>query len=209
MFPALYAIMDAGSLRTSELAFAEMLAQSGVELIQYRNKQVSSRELFQQSFGLAVCLRSSGARLVVNDRADIASLVNAGGVHVGQEDLDVESARAVCGPACWVGVSTHTLDQVRRADATSANYIAVGPIYATTTKEKPAAVVGTEFVCRARELTRKPLVAVGGITLERAAEVYTAGADSLAVASDLILARDPAGRAKEYLRLAARLGRRN
>jgi thiamine-phosphate pyrophosphorylase len=205
VFPSLYAIMDAVLLPTSEMALAEMLAQSGVQLIQYRNKLASSRALFEVSRNLARSLAPRGVRLIVNDRPDIALLAQAGGVHVGQEDLGVEEARAVCGSGRWVGVSTHTLEQVEHADKTSAEYIAVGPIFATQTKQNPDPVVGLEFIGRARRLTAKPLVAIGGITLDRAAEAYSAGADSLAVARDLLAARDPAERARKYLEIAARV----
>lgn len=203
MFPPLYAIIDAVWLSTSELAFAEMLAESGVELIQYRHKQISTRNLFRISQEMAARLRSRGVRFIVNDRPDIAAHVDAGGVHVGQEDLPVEDARKICGPGRWVGISTHTLDQVREADATSADYVAVGPIFSTATKLEHDPVVGTEFIGRARQLTRKPLVAIGGITLERAPKVFAAGADSIAVAKDLLTAEDPRWRVKEFLAIAA------
>ncbi len=205
MFPSLYAIMAADLLQTSELAFAEMLAKSGVELIQYRNKKLSSRNLHQVSLNLVSCLHSYCVRLIVNDRPDIAAIAGAGGVHVGQEDLGVEQARRICGPDSWVGISTHSLEQVRDANSTSADYIAIGPIFATTTKENPDPVVGADFIRRARQLTTKPLVAIGGITLARAEQVYKAGADSLAVSRDLITAPDPAARAGQYLALAAKV----
>ncbi len=137
----------------------------------------------------------------------MAALAGAGGVHVGQEDLGVEEARAVCGAGCWVGISTHTLDQLRQAEQTSADYVAVGPVFATATKERAGPVVGVEFVRRARSLTRKPLVAIGGITLEKAEAVFGAGADAVAVARDLLAAHDPGARAREYLSLAARIDR--
>jgi thiamine-phosphate pyrophosphorylase len=195
--------MDAILLRGSELAFAEMMAESGVELIQYRNKKGSSRNLFEVSRNLVRFLHSRGVRFIVNDRPDIAVLVDAGGVHVGQEDLGVEEARALCGAARWVGVSTHTLEQVERAEKTSADYVAVGPIFATATKENPDPVVGLDFLRRARERTQKPLVAIGGITLESAPAVFHAGADSVAVARDLLCAADPAARARKFLEVAS------
>lgn len=204
VFPRLYAIMDAGLLRWSELAFAEMMAESGVELIQYRNKQSPTRRLFQASQSLVHLLDPRSVRLIINDRPDIALLVGAAGVHVGQSDLAVEQARAICGASRWVGVSTHTLEQVGEAEKTSADYIAVGPIFATDTKKSAEAVVGLDFIRRARRLTRKPLVAIGGITLERAEEVFLAGADSVAVARDLAVASDPGARARALLTLAAR-----
>lgn len=203
VFPRLYAIIDAVLLRTSELAFAEMMAESGVKLIQYRNKRISSRGLFEISQQLVRFLKPRGVKYVVNDRPDVAAMVEAEAVHVGQEDLGVEEARAICGGARWVGVSTHTLEQVRRAAETSADYIAVGPIFHTETKDNSDAVVGVGFIRQARRLTEKPLVAIGGITVERAREVYRAGADSVAVARDLLCAADPVSRVREYLALAA------
>jgi thiamine-phosphate pyrophosphorylase len=202
VFPRLYAIMDRALLTLPELSLAAMLADAGVELVQFRDKRAPARTLFKACLRLAEFFRSGGARFMVNDRADIAALAGASGVHVGQDDLPVESARAICGREAWVGVSAHTLEQVREAARTSADYIAVGPIYATATKERPDPVVGVEFVRAARRLTEKPLVAIGGITLERAGEVYRAGADSLAVARDLLCAPDPAARAGDYLRVA-------
>ena len=203
IFPKLYAILDPSLLTTSEMILAETLAESGVELIQYRNKKAPSRELFEISRRLSSVLAQRGVRLIVNDRPDIALLSGAGGVHVGQDDLGVEEARAICGAGRWVGVSTHTLEQVAAADRTSAEYIAFGPIFPTTTKQNPDAVVGTELLRRARQITKKPLVAIGGINLERAAEVYGAGADSLAVVRDLICAANPGERARQYLAVAA------
>src|ERR1700680_3304645 len=209
VFPRLYAILDPSLLTTSELVLAETLAGSGVELIQYRNKKAPSRELFEISLRLSTAMAQPGVRFIVNDRPDIALLSGAGGVHVGQEDLGVEEARAICGAERWVGVSTHTLEQVAAADRTSAEYIAFGPIFPTTTKQNPDAVVGTELLRRARQITKKPLVAIGGINLERAAEVYGAGADSLAVVRDLICAPSPGERAREYLEVAASAKSRN
>jgi thiamine-phosphate pyrophosphorylase len=212
MFPRLYAILDAGLINNSVPALAKILAQSGVELIQYRNKKASSREFFEISFQMANEFKGKAARFIVNDRADIARLAGASGVHVGQEDLPVEAARLIGGIGAgngasgpkrfWVGVSTHTLEQVRAAEATSADYIAIGPIYATATKEKADTVVGVEFIRQARALTRKPIVAIGGITVERAADVFGAGADCVAVARDLVCATNPAARARKYLAVA-------
>ena len=207
VFPRLYAIIDPTLLAISELELAEALAGSGVELIQYRNKTASSRQFFEISRHLSSVLGPRGVRFIVNDRADIAMLAGAGGVHVGQEDLGVEEARAICGgfegKDRWVGVSTHTLEQLVAADRTSADYIAFGPIFSTASKKNPDPVVGTELLRKARQMTKKPLVAIGGITLERAAEVYAAGADSLAVIRDLICAPNPGARSLEYLAVAA------
>ena len=117
----------------------------------------------------------------------------------------MEDARRICPPPYWVGVSTHNLEQLREASRTSADYIAVGPIFPTSTKRNPDPVVGLELLRSARKITDKPLVAIGGITLERAAEVYSAGADSVAVIQDLVSAQDPAERARAFMDIAARV----
>ncbi len=207
MFPALYAILDAslefaGPSELSILEIAERLAGAGVQLFQYRNKKGSARKIQETSTEYVGRFGRKGARFIVNDRADIAAIVGAGGVHVGQKDLPVDAARKSCGSALWVGVSTHNLEQLRAADATSADYIAVGPIFSTGTKENPDPVVGLEFLRGARQITRKPLVAIGGITVESASDVYRAGADSVAVIRDLMAAKDPPARAREYLAIA-------
>lgn len=189
-------------LRTSELSLAEMLAEARVELIQYRDKQASPRRLFQISLQWIPALRAKGSRFVVNDRADVAAVCGAEAVHLGQDDLSLEAARRICGARTLIGVSTHNLEQVRAADATSADYIAIGPVFATTTKVNSDPVVGVEGVRQARAATRKPLVAIGGITLERAADVYRAGADCLAVSRDLLTSANPAARSSEYLTIA-------
>jgi thiamine-phosphate pyrophosphorylase len=211
VFPRLYAILSAELITTSEVMLAESLAEAGVALIQYRNKNATSRALFEASSRISQALaaphnENHRVRFILNDRPDVALLSGAAGVHVGQEDLPMEAARAICAPSgvsdFWVGVSTHNLEQVRAAAATSADYIAIGPIFATTTKKQPDPIVGTDFIRRARELTNKPLVAIGGIAVERVDEVFRAGADCIAVASDLICAPDPAARAREYLAIA-------
>jgi len=207
VFPTLYAILDDSLIPADEparwVALAAALEAAGCQLMQIRAKQADSRTQLEIATQLACSLESARVRLIVNDRADVALLSGAGGVHVGQRDLEVAQARAICGAPMWVGVSTHTLEQVRAADKASADYIAFGPIFSTTTKLKPDALVGIEGLRAARALTRKPLVAIGGVTLERARDVYRAGADSLAVVSDLLRAKNPGARAEEYLAIAA------
>ena len=138
---------------------------------------------------------------MVNDRPDVAALVGADGVHVGQDDLGVEEARRVVGLEKLVGVSTHNLEQFQHAAASSADYIAVGPIFATGTKANPDPVVGTEFVRKVRPLTDKPIVAIGGVTLQSAPEIIEAGADCVAVISGILGAPEPAMRARQYIDL--------
>lgn len=203
MFPVLYAILDP-ALSTIPLPdLAETLADAGVEIVQLRDKHATARKICADSRQLIDLVAARGVRVVVNDRPDIAAMVGASGVHVGQDDLPIEEARKICGNSCWVGVSTHNIEQLRAADLTSADYIAVGPIFPTSTKENPDAVIGLEFLRAARKTTRKTLVAIGGITVESAGTVFRAGADSVAVISDLVAARDPGRRAREYLATAA------
>jgi thiamine-phosphate pyrophosphorylase len=204
LFPPLYAILDPSLVSEPPIQFAATLADAGVKLIQLRDKRATTKRLCSETKELIAHLAPRGVRVIVNDRPDIAALA-ASGVHVGQEDLPVEEARRICGLACWVGVSTHNLDQLREASATSADYIAVGPIFPTATKENPDPVVGIEFLRQARRLTQKPIVAIGGITVESAADVFRAGADSVAVIRDLASAADPAARAREYLAIAERV----
>jgi len=195
--------MDASLIKTSEMAFAEMLAECGVELVQIRNKKASSRDLLQISARLSTFFKRQGVRLIVNDRPDLALLADAGGVHVGQNDVDVEVAREVCGSDRWVGISTHSLEQVRRANATSADYIAIGPIFPTSTKEDLEPVLGVECIRAARRLTSKPLVAIGGMTLDRVPEVFQAGADCIALARGLICVTDPRRRTQEFVQVTS------
>ena len=202
MFPTLYAILDPSLISTSLIPLAKNLANSGVRLIQLRDKKASSRMLFAEAKGLADVLVPAGVQFIVNDRPDVAAICGASGVHLGQDDLPVEDARRIIGPAGWVGVSTHNPKQLREAVATSADYIAVGPVFPTTTKANPDPVVGLELLREARVLTKKPLVAIGGITIENAAAVFRAGADSVAVVRDLLAASDPGRRAKEFLAVA-------
>jgi thiamine-phosphate pyrophosphorylase len=199
VMPRLYVILDAGMLTEPAGETAKKLMEGGVRLLQYRDKRAAGRELWSEARGIAEAARRGNCGFIVNDRADVAYLAGADGVHVGQDDLEVEQARGVMGAERWVGVSTHNLEQFERAAASSTDYIAVGPIFPTKSKEKPDPVVGTEFLRCVRGLTKKPIVAIGGITLERAPEVLAAGADSVAVISDILLAKDPAGRAREYL----------
>jgi thiamine-phosphate pyrophosphorylase len=201
VLPRLYVILDAALLTVPETECAEKLADAGVRLLQYRNKRASARELFESSKRLSALLIPQVVTFVVNNRADVASAAEASGVHVGQDDLGVEAARSVIGVGKLLGVSTHNFEQFKDAAATSADYVAVGPVFSTSTKANPDPVIGIEFIRQIRSLTDKPIVAIGGITLERAAEVIHAGADSVAVISDILLAPDPGRRARQYIEL--------
>jgi thiamine-phosphate pyrophosphorylase len=199
VLPRLYVILDATLLSNSLHDRARELAAAGVRLLQYRDKSTGARDLLETSRELVSSLHGYGASLIVNDRSDVAALAGAAGVHLGQGDLDAQQARAVVGDEMWVGISTHNLEQFRRAAATSADYIAVGPIFPTTSKANPDPVVGLELLCQVRPLTDKPIVAIGGITLNRVASVIAAGADSVAVIRDVLCAAKPGEQARRYL----------
>jgi thiamine-phosphate pyrophosphorylase len=199
VMPRLYVILDAGLVRGPAQEIARQLLTAGVRLLQYRAKNVAAREVLETSRELAELARKEGTSFVVNDRPDLAYLAGADGVHVGQDDLSVEQARGIVGQDRWVGVSTHNPEQFERAAASSADYIAIGPVFATASKANPAPVVGMELLRRLRPLTDKPIVAIGGIALERAAEVIEAGADSVAVMSAIVGAPDPGEQAKQFL----------
>ena len=203
--PRFYPILDAGCFATSEalLKAAEQLVAAGARILQYRNKTgdaaqmlIDARELRQR---VLYSETGDSVTLIMNDRADVSLAADFEGLHVGQDDLSPASARKIIGSNRWLGVSTHNPAQVVEAGKTSADYIAIGPVFGTASKANPDPVVGLDGVREARKLTSKPLVAIGGVTRGNCVQVIEAGADSVAVISDLIL--DPRKSAEEFLRI--------
>ena len=200
MLPRLYPILDIDLCRERRLEPLAVLAAflaGGATLLQLRDKSGSTAARLALADAVVARAHAAGARVIVNDRADLARLASADGVHLGQDDLPVEEARRILGAAAIVGLSTHDAPQIEAAARTTASYIAVGPIYGTATKETGYRARGLELVRRAAAVLQpssgqagRPVVAIGGITLERAAEVIAAGAASVAVISDL-LREDP------------------
>ena len=197
----LYVILDAALLPSDPIEFVKKLMGAGACLFQYRNKTAPARELLAAAQALNVTVRQEGGTFLVNDRPDIAWLAGASGVHVGQEDLELAAARTIVGPEALAGISTHNLEQFSTAAQTDADYIALGPIFPTQSKTNPDPVVGLGLIREARKLTTKPIVAIGGITLERATDVIRAGANSVAIISDILAARHPAARVQQYLEI--------
>ena len=196
----LYPILDVGLLAERGVraeAFAWEMRSAGVEVLQYRDKMCGAASFLRNAEVVRRVFAGCGCRLICNDRADLTALAGWDGVHVGQGDLGAEDARRVVGKGRIVGVSTHTCCQVRAAEASCADYVAIGPVFATGTKLDASAVVGLEGVRRARALTGKPLVAIGGITRENARSVVEAGADAVAVISALVAAGERPGRVAE------------
>jgi thiamine-phosphate pyrophosphorylase len=201
--PRLYPILDVGCLEpscrtTSAIVdFACELAAGGVELIQYRNKDGDIRTMLSHARELRRALDRK-VKLIMNDRADLCIAAGFDGVHVGQDDLSPQGARLVLGNGLIVGLSTHNLEHVKQAVASPVDYIAYGPIFSTTAKRNPDPVVGLEGLRAARASTKKPLVAIGGITRANVRSVIGAGADCVAVISDLVVS--PRQAAQEFLR---------
>ena len=204
MLPRLYPILDIDLCRERRLEPLAVLAAflaGGARVVQLRDKTGSTAERLSRADAVVARARSAGARVIINDRADIARLSGADGVHVGQDDLSVEDARRIVGPGAIVGLSTHDDAQIDAAARTSATYIAVGPIYGTATKQTGYSARGLDLVRRAAQMGR-PVVAIGGITLDRAPEVLAAGAASVAVISEL-LQEDPEKMVRAFCRRLA------
>ena len=204
MIPRFYPILDTEvALRRSihPVNMAREILDAGARIIQFRHKGFLSREAFGWLERIAELTRTAGATLVVNDRADLAQLFGAG-LHLGQDDLLPSVARRVTGPDAMVGYSTHNEAQLRAACAEPADYLALGPIFGTVTKENPDPTVGLDELRRLRPIANRPLVAIGGITRANARQTLEAGADSLAVIGDLFPEDGKIGaRTEEWIRL--------
>ena len=191
--PKLYPITDR---RLSGLSHAEQVARlcaGGARLIQLREKHLSPREFYREAEEALRAARACGARVVINDRADVALALGADGVHLGQDDLPPAAARELLGERAIIGFSTHSIEQAAEAARMPLDYVAIGPVFQTSSKENPDPVVGLEGVRRVRESMRGTLslVAIGGITADRARSVLEAGAHSVAVIGALLTAEDP------------------
>lgn len=200
MLPHFYPILDTAVLARRGLPVidtARAILDAGAKILQLRHKDFFSRDVFAEAERIAGLCRRAGARFMINDRADIAALLGAG-LHLGQEDLTPTQARAVLKTG-MIGYSTHNETQLRAALNEPADYLAIGPIFATSTKENPDPIVGLTDLRRLRPITDRPLVAIGGITRANALSVLESGADSVAVISDLTPEN-----AREWLRLLSR-----
>ena len=196
--PAFYPILDTGFLDrrgVRAVDAAEAILEGGARILQFRHKSFFSRDTFDDARAIAGLCAQAGALFVLNDRADMAMLLGSA-LHLGQEDLPPADARAIMPGGRIIGYSTHNQNQLREADREPVDYIAIGPVFQTGSKRNPDPVLGVDALSRLRGLTRKPLVAIGGITRATAPAVWKAGLDSVAVISDLI----PDDGSKETLR---------
>jgi len=183
MIPAFYPVLDT-SRGLAAAAAAEAILEAGARIIQLRHKDFFSRQTFEEAERIASLCRDAGALFVMNDRADIALLLDAA-LHLGQDDLPPSDARRIVPPHRIIGFSTHNAGQLRDGDLEPVDYLAIGPIFGTASKQNPDPVVGIEELRTLRALTRKPLVAIGGITRRTASSVFAAGVDSVAIIGDL------------------------
>jgi len=179
------------------------LLNAGVKVIQYRHKAPFLRSHWEECRTLASKAHQRGAVFIVNDRVDMAKACGAHGVHLGQEDLPPDKARRFTGQGMYIGFSTHNLEQAQAALQLPVDYIAVGPVFATASKQNPDPIVGVELICSIWSLTDKPVVAIGGITVSNAASVLKAGAAAVAVIGDLLRAPNIEARAREFLKKLA------
>jgi thiamine-phosphate pyrophosphorylase len=200
----LYAILDTALVGTRSIpSTLDDLLNAGVKVIQYRHKGTFGRENWQECCTLIQRTHAAGGLFIINDRPDMAKLCAADGVHLGQDDVPIDKARWFLGDDAIIGCSTHHIEQFEAALELPVDYIAVGPIFATASKENPDPVVGLVLLEQARRLTDKPIVAIGGITVKNAAAVLEAGANAVAVISDLMNAPEIAARAREFLAMAS------
>ena len=186
--PRLYPILDTELIQKRSLPLldaAQAMLAGGAQILQLRHKGHYSRRLFEEAERIGELCRQYGAAWIVDDRADIAKLLNAG-LHLGQEDLPPTHARKIMGTGSTIGFSTHNAEQLLAAKKEPVDYLAIGPIFRTGSKLNPDPIVGLGQLEKWRPLTGRPLVAIGGITRGNAAEVLAAGADSVAVIGDLI-----------------------
>jgi len=200
-FPSpLYAIADTlGRPELSFLGLAEQICAGGARLLQLRVKDRPTREFLTLAQEVRTICHRYGSLLIINDRADIALAVEAEGVHVGQEDLPLAAARKVLGPGKLIGVSTHDPAQALAAGRGGADYLGFGPLFGTSTKATGYSARGLDQLREVRALVSLPIVAIGGITAERAPAVLAAGADAVAMISELVLANDITAKVRETL----------
>jgi thiamine-phosphate pyrophosphorylase len=187
LIPAFYPVLDTELLSQHGLKAteaAEGILEAGARILQFRHKQFFSRQVFEEAERVSKLCHDAGALFVINDRADIAMLLNAA-LHLGQDDLPPADARRIMPRDRIIGFSTHNADQLIAGNSEPVDYLAIGPIFATASKQNPDPMVGIERLRALRSRTRKPLVAIGGITRKTAASVFSAGADSAAVIGDL------------------------
>lgn len=185
--PKIYPITDVSISKLSHLEQVERLIAGGADLIQLRDKNAAPKDFYAAAKEVVKLARPKNVKIIINDRVDIALAADADGVHLGQEDLPPEQARKILGEKAIIGFSTHSIEQITEAIKFPVDYLAIGPIFPTSSKENPDQIVGIEMIKEARRVTGNfPLAAIGGITFENAESVFKSGADSIALISAIL-----------------------
>lgn len=200
--PKFYPIIDASIVHISKIeGVVKMIIEAGSRIIQLRAKYVSTRDFIDTAQIIKPIAKKNKATFIINDRVDIAMLVDADGVHLGQDDLQIKEARKILGKDKIIGISTHNAKEAVIAEKVGVDYISFGPIFATSTKGDAQKPKGIDGLKKVREAVKIPIVAIGGITLENAKDIYKAGADCAAVISDILKSDDIKGRIKRFISL--------
>lgn len=190
MIRGYYFITDSGLSRRGIYEDVSLAVKCGVKVVQYREKNASTGKLFEEASELRRLCR--GITLIINDRIDIALAVSADGVHIGQDDMPLASARRLLGRDKIIGVTVHNEAEAREAESLGADYLGVSPVFATSTKQDAGGACGTDMIRRIRAFSKLPLAAIGGINFENAGEVVSAGADAVCAISAVLSSDDPA-----------------
>ncbi len=196
MIKGLYFVTDSILSNQGILKDAEQVIKAGCKLVQYREKNKSFKEMFEEAKQLAGLCKSNGVLFIVNDRLDIALAVDADGVHLGQNDFPIVLARKILGKEKIIGTSNHCVEEARQSEKAGADYISVGPVFHTRTKNDAGAPLGLGLLKQVRAITKLPLVAIGGVNEENIDGVLQAGADSVAVISAIVSTENPEKSAK-------------
>ncbi len=200
MIEGLYFVTDSKLTKQGILEDAKQVIEAGCMLVQYREKNKPSKEMFEKAKQLAELCKSKGALFIVNDRLDIALAVNADGVHLGQNDLPIAIARNILGKDKIIGTSNHSLEEVKQSEEAEADYISVGPVFHTNTKKDAGPPLGLELLKKVRAATKLPIVGIGGVNEENLEEVLQTGVDSVAIISAIVLAENPGESAERIVK---------
>jgi len=194
-----YFITDAALSRAGITDDVSLAVKCGVGFVQYRQKTASTKVLFEEASRLRQICRN--AKLIINDRIDIALAVSSDGVHIGQDDMPLAQARRLLGKDKIIGVTVHNEDEAREAEAMGADYLGISPVFETGTKQDAGDACGTELIRKIKSFSKLPIVAIGGINFENAAEVVSSGADAICAISAVAASPDPAGAIKQFQKL--------
>lgn len=201
MIKGYYFITDSALSRNGSLKDVKSAVDSGVAIIQYREKSLSTREMHIEAMLMKDICSTSSAKFIINDRLDIALSAEADGIHIGQDDIPYACARKYLGKERIIGVTVHTVEEAIDAERTGADYLGVSPIFSTATKQDAGAPCGTGLISEIKKICRIPVVAIGGINLDNAGEVVNAGADMLCAISAVVGAENPAEEIKKFQKI--------